>query len=105
MNKTVTKILLCFFLISIAGNQVYAQIIASTTSGCAPLVGVQFTGVAGATSVQWDFDNSSFSNILNPTHTFANIGTYNVHFTGIVNGSPVSHFITITMYPIFRTIF
>ncbi|MDQ3190719.1 MAG: PKD domain-containing protein, partial [Bacteroidota bacterium] len=98
MNKTFSSILICFFYISFGSSNIYAQISASTTSGCAPLVGVQFTGVAGATSVQWDFNDLSFSNLLNPTHTFANIGTYNVHFTGTVNGSPVSHFITIEVF-------
>ncbi|MDP2386697.1 MAG: PKD domain-containing protein [Bacteroidota bacterium] len=75
-----------------------AQIAANPTEGCAPLVGVQFTGLTGATNIQWAFGDGTFANINNPVHTFSSAGTYNVTYTATVSGSPVSQNIQIKAF-------
>jgi PKD repeat protein len=60
-----------------------AQFSASATSGCAPLT-VNFTntstGTTGA-SYDWNFGDSTTSNVSNPTYTFTTPGTYSVVLT------------------------
>ncbi len=75
-----------------------AQISSSVSSGCAPLVGVQFTGVSGSTAINWDFGDGSSSQLLNPVHTFSTAGSYTVKYTATLNGSPLNHTLTIKVY-------
>ncbi len=72
-----------------------AQITASQTSGCAPLIGVSFAHpYTGATGMLWDFDNGASATTNSPTHTFQNPGVYNVTFTA--NGG-IQASVTITV--------
>jgi gliding motility-associated-like protein len=96
MTKKVIPVL--FFILSLGLSQLSAQISASDTVGCAPLVGVQFTGVAGASNVKWDFKDGNTAIINTPTNTFVNPGTYVVLYTATVGGSPVNYSIKIHVY-------
>lgn len=97
-KKTFIFRLVFAFIIFVSVNNTFAQVTANPTQGCAPLVGVQFTGLSGASGIQWNFGDGSFANINNPTHTFINSGTYNVTYAAIVGGSNVSQNITITVH-------
>ncbi|HEY1038975.1 MAG TPA: PKD domain-containing protein, partial [Bacteroidia bacterium] len=90
----IIAVILCLF----AAKTTIAQISANPTQGCAPLVGVQFTGLAGATNIQWAFGDGTFANINNPVHTFSSAGTYNVVYTATVSGSPVNQSIQIKAF-------
>lgn len=73
---------LIFPLCVLLSSTLSAQIIASETEGCAPLIGVQFShSFSGATGVNWDFGNGASSSGNNPSHTFQTPGTYTVTFT------------------------
>ncbi len=73
----------------------YAQITASQTQGCAPLIGVQFAHpYTGATGVLWNFGNGVSATTNNPTTTFQLPGVYLVTFTA--NGG-IQSSITITV--------
>lgn len=66
---------------------------ADITEGCFPLT-VTFTGTG--TSPAWDFDDGTFSNLLNPTHTFTSAKAFVVEYS---NSSGVVGTITINVYP------
>jgi len=76
----------------------------SPTGGAAPLT-VNFTDTStGAESWQWDFGDSGTSPDRNPSHTYANAGTYNVSLTA---GNPCGSdhetkagYITVTEPPV-----
>jgi PKD repeat protein len=53
------------------------------TSGAAPLIDVQFTDQSAdnPTAWAWDFGDGGTSTIQNPTHTYANPGSYDVSLT------------------------
>lgn len=94
--KNMTKILKhCFVLwivllcLGKGTNEAAAQIILSPSVGCAPL-SVQFSGPAGATGVQWNLSTGS-SNLSSPSNLYSNPGSYNISYTAVVNGSPVSY--------------
>src|SRR5688572_7951391 len=74
------------------------QIKASDSTGCAPFYNIQFTGIPGATNVNWNFGDGGSAGILNPTHTFSTPGNFTVTFTAIVAGSPVTQTIPIKVY-------
>ncbi len=96
MKKTLFLFLsICLFL---CGSQLSAQISASVTEGCAPLVGVQFDSPSNATGINWDFGDDASSNIFNPTHTYPFAGVYTVVYTATVGGNPVTEELTITVY-------
>jgi PKD repeat protein len=59
-----------------------ANFTASPTSGTAPLT-VQFTDTSSNTPTAWNwsFGDGSFGAVLNPSHTYANAGTYTVGLT------------------------
>ncbi|MGZ3862355.1 MAG: T9SS type B sorting domain-containing protein [Bacteroidia bacterium] len=62
-------------------NTVSASFIASTYSATAP-VGVNFTNnSSGATTYTWSLGEGANSNLTNPSHTYANGGTYQVILT------------------------
>jgi PKD repeat protein len=96
MHKIKTTICL-FILIIIISSKQYAQtIVASPSVGCAPLVGVQFTGLVGASNPQWSFGDGTSSNLKNPTHTYSNIGNFTVTYSALVSGSNVTKTIVVT---------
>jgi gliding motility-associated-like protein len=74
------------------------QIIATDSSGCAPLVNIGFSGPPGATNIVWDFGDGTGSNLASPVHNFILPGTYNVTFSGNVGGNPVNYSLPITVY-------
>lgn len=73
----------------------YTQITANPSSGCAPL-SVQFSGPSGATNVLWNFGSLGTTTISNPNPIYTTAGSYNVTYTAIVNGNPVSYSTSIT---------
>lgn len=88
-----------FFFVSILfSRNTFAQITASDTSGCAPLVGIIFTSPPGATNINWNFDDGASSNLATPTHTFTAPDTYHVVFTATIGGNPVSYSLDIFAY-------
>jgi gliding motility-associated-like protein len=94
----IKKISFLFILLNFFGlSFMEAQITATPSAGCAPLA-VSFTGVAGASNILWDFKDGNSSPAPNPTNTYVTPGTYNVHYTATVGGSPVSFFTTVTVY-------
>ena len=93
-----TKTLLVAIIFSFIGIGASAQITASTTSGCAPLVNVSFTSPAGLSQINWDFGDMSSSNLANPVHTFFSAGSFNVVCTGILGGNPFIDSIQINVY-------
>src|ERR1700741_3524873 len=68
--------LLFFTFFAFARVLVFGQISANPTNGCAPLVGVAFTGVPGASNILWTFGDGTTSSLANPVHTFALPQTY-----------------------------
>lgn len=84
-------------LILICGTS-KAQLTASATSGCAPLVGVQFTSPASLINANWNFGDQTSSNLNNPTHTFITAGNYMVLCTGILAGNPFVDSILIRVF-------
>ncbi|HNO70619.1 MAG TPA: PKD domain-containing protein, partial [Bacteroidia bacterium] len=97
-------VVLLFVFIATIHNGWSQQIKASDSTGCAPFVGIIFTGIPGATNVNWNFGDGSSSGILNPTHTFGTPGNYTVTFTSSnfatqtipikVYGKPAPKFVT-----------
>lgn len=97
MHK-VKHIIYITFLIALSFKH-YSQTITATPSvGCSPLVGVQFTGLTGAGSIQWAFGDGTFSNINNPTHTFSSPGNFVATYSAVVSGSPVTQTLSIKVY-------
>ena len=88
----IVKYILVLLCISTAS---FAQITASDTAGCAPLTGVIFSSPAGASNHNWSFGDATSANTANPTHTYSAPGTYNVVYTGMVAGNPVTENLTI----------
>jgi len=88
--------LLC--LVFLARFNLFSQIVATPTTGCAPLVGVNFTGIAGATGILWNFGDATTSTLANPVHTFAAAGTYTVTYSATVSGSPVNQSLVIKVF-------
>jgi len=74
-----------------------AQISASPTEGCAPLVGVQFDSPDGGVNVQWDFGDNTSANTVNPTHTYTMPGVYTVDYSATVGGNQVNETLTVTV--------
>jgi gliding motility-associated-like protein len=95
---TMKQLYLTLLLLSTISSGLFAQITASDTTGCAPLVGVAFIAPVGATTFNWDFDDGAFASISAPVHTFGNPGLYDVAFTGLVGGNQVTETITIEVY-------
>lgn len=69
----------------------FAQITLTPANGCAPL-SVMLSGPTGATNVFWNLGSGlGTSTLTNPNTLYTSPGTYNITYTAIVAGSPVSH--------------
>ncbi len=92
-------VLICIITASLS-EQTFAQGISSSVSeGCAPLASVQFNNTfTNPTGITWNFGDGASSNLANPTHSFANPGTFNVTFNATSGGSAVTASLTITVY-------
>jgi len=85
LNFQVETIIIFFFCLFgvVKGN---AQISASTSSGCAPLIGVEFShSYSGASNFLWSFGNGASSTNSSATNTYQNPGVYTVQFTADPN--------------------
>lgn len=94
------RYLLCTFVLWITCliNASSQTITAVPNEGCAPLVGVQFTGISGAANIQWAFGDGTFSNLNNPAHTYASAGNYAATYSATVGGSPVTQSLNVKVY-------
>jgi gliding motility-associated-like protein len=89
---------LCCIVLASTQNSWAQKITASDSTGCAPFVGIVFTGVSAASNISWDFGDGGSAGINNPTHTFSKAGSYTVKYTAIVSGSNVSQTIPIKVF-------
>lgn len=78
--RYVTLILFFVVLHFTAFSQLKADFSASVTSGCTPLVEVQFQDLSTGSPTQWEWDlgNGTISPKKSPTATYINPGTYTV---------------------------
>lgn len=97
MIKKIARLFLVT-LITLSSLKGFSQIAATTTAGCAPLVGVGFTGLPGASGVFWNFGDVSFSTLNNPTHTYISPGNYVVTYTAIVSSAPVTQTLMVKVF-------
>jgi gliding motility-associated-like protein len=68
-----------------------AQIVATPSTGCAPL-SVVFSGPSGASNPYWTLGSGmGTSNLASPNVLYTIGGTYNITYTALVGGSPVSY--------------
>lgn len=89
-------LVLLFALFSVKG---YSQtVVATPSAGCAPLVGVSFAGLSGASSILWTFGDATSANTNNPTHTYVSPGNYVVTYTAIVSSAPVTQTIMVKVF-------
>lgn len=97
MIKRITRFFLVvlFAIFSIKGK---SQIVATPSAGCAPLVGVVFTGMPGASSILWTFGDATSANTNNPNHTYTSPGNYVVTYTAIVSSAPVTQTMMVRVY-------
>lgn len=72
--------------ISLSLKQYSQNIIATPSIGCSPLVGVQFTGLTGASNIQWLFGDGASSGLNNPIHTYGSPGNFVATYTAMVSG-------------------
>lgn len=98
MHKIRQIIYLFILCISISLKHYSQTIVATPSLGCSPLVGVQFTGLTGATNIQWLFGDGASSNINNPTHTFSSPGNFVATYTAMVSGSPMTQTTSIAVF-------
>lgn len=92
-------ILTCIIAVLLPKQSSAQGISSNVGEGCAPLAGVQFNNsFTNPTGITWDFGDGASSNLANPTHSFANPGTFTVTFSATSGGAPVSATLTITVY-------
>ncbi len=97
MIKRITRVFLAF-LFALFSFKGFSQIAATPTSGCAPLVGVAFTGLTGASNIVWLFGDATSATGNNPSHTYTSPGNYVVTYTAIVSSAPVTQTLMIKVY-------
>jgi gliding motility-associated-like protein len=85
-------------LFTLSSFKSFSQIVATPSAGCAPLVGVNFLGISGASSILWTFGDAASANTNNPTHTYVSPGNYVVTYTAIVSSAPVTHTMLVKVY-------
>jgi gliding motility-associated-like protein len=86
------KISLFIFLLSfIVIVKIRAQIVVSPTVGCAPLIGVNFSGPVGASGITWNFGDAVTSTQASPLHNYSSVGNYTVTYNAILGGNPVTY--------------
>lgn len=98
MHKIKLIIYIFILCVSISIKLQSQNIVATPSVGCFPLVGVQFTGLSGASNSQWAFGDGTFSNINNPTHTYSNAGNFVVTYTAVVSGVTSTKSTTVIVY-------
>lgn len=98
MNQRLAYYFILLLLISSQLN-IYAQIVADISSGCAPLT-VNFTPPSGMSIYYWDFDNGGSSTDANPVGVIFNTpkNPYNVTLRACKT-CPVLHTYNITVFP------
>jgi PKD repeat protein len=90
------RITILILLISTSG---WSQIVGTPSSGCAPLINVNFNaGNPTYTNVSWNFGDGASSINLSPYHTYANPGLYTVHFSANLDSIVVYDTLVITVY-------
>ncbi len=92
------RLILIGILLVSAICEMKSQITASEESGCAPLVGVEFSSPNNASDINWNFGDNTSSNLSNPVHTFINPGIYQIEYTSVVNGASQNESLTITVF-------
>src|SRR5688572_19436789 len=97
MIKRIARFFLVLGLV-LFSNKGFSQIAATPTSGCAPLTGVNFTGIAGASGILWTFGDATSSGINNLTHTYISPGNYVVTYTAIVSSAPFTQTLMIRVF-------
>src|SRR5438045_2339294 len=85
-------------LMLFTGGKLHAQISATPSSGCAPLLNVQFDSPQTATLINWDFGDGTFANFYNPQHSYLSPGDYLVQYSATVAGNPVTDQMTVHVY-------
>jgi gliding motility-associated-like protein len=90
--------LLLFFFLLCLHVSVLSQISAAHVTGCAPLVQDSFKGIIGSSNILWNFGDGSSATLLNPVHTYASPGSYNVTYTATVGGSPITQTLTVVVH-------
>ena len=79
--KSIVSVFFFVFVTFCAKSQISADFKADTTKACAPYQ-IQFTDLSTGpnpiTSWQWDFGNSGFSNLQNPSRVYTTPGKYTV---------------------------
>src|SRR6476661_2270168 len=84
---------ICFLLLVALSPfcRITRQLALSQSTGCVPFT-VNFTAPAGATNHFWNFGSGPSANTQsNPSESYLNAGVYNITYTGVVNGSPVTY--------------
>src|SRR5688572_11084602 len=84
-----------FMLFAFEGK---SQIVATPSAGCAPLVGVSFTGLPGASSIVWTFGDATSSPINNPSHTYVTPGNYVVTYNAVAASAPVTQTLMVKVF-------
>lgn len=97
MIKRIARVFLVF-LFALFSFKGFSQIAATPTAGCAPLVGVSFTGLSGASSIVWTFGDATSSNVNNPSHTYVSPGNYVVTYTAVVASAPVTQTLMVKVF-------
>ena len=100
MPKISFTIITVFILsLFITKKNIGQTIKASLTEACAPTPAIQFTGLAGATNILWNFGDGTSSAINNPVHSFSSPNNYIVTYKATVSGSTLTQTLSIKARP------
>lgn len=97
MFKQTLKIF--FLLVCLHSIQLHAQITITPTTGCVPLVGVTYSGPAGATNILWNFGDGVTSNLSNPNHNYTAAGSFTITYNATVSGNPYTATAVVNVFP------